>query len=345
MVYVVVALPIMIGFCSLAVDFGYVQLAKFQLQQVADASAHDYMVLYNQYGSTSSAQSHISTTKNTVFTFGPAPNVSVNWGYWSPKTQTFSASSSTGAARAVQVTASCSSANSNPIPMLFASIIGQKNCSVSVTSVAATMGTSSAVSIDATQNLYFAGMPSTITNSWGDSGTANAAMEAASIPVVPGTFVTFTSFTGTTSVVPGTMPYAGPSGVSSGFGTATQHGVSWDGTGTPTTENGIANAIMPESSLVGLFLDNNRPDSTAAPTAVVDWTQAAQKNQNSFTSLATKTPFYIGDGKNGAVTQTFQVPPGATRMFVGIWDGVDYNNNDGTISGTITVQTSVLIVQ
>ena len=43
-VYWIVAMPVICGFCSLAVDFGYVELNKFQLQKIADSSAHDYLV-------------------------------------------------------------------------------------------------------------------------------------------------------------------------------------------------------------------------------------------------------------------------------------------------------------
>ena len=48
---------------------------------------------------------------------------------------------------------------------------------------------------------------------------------------------------------------------------------------------------------------------------------------------------------NGGVVQKFQVPAGATRLYIGIWDGVDFNNNAGSISGQITTSGGVQIVQ
>ncbi len=347
MIYVVLTLPVMFGVCALAVDFGYVELNKFQLQQIADASAHDYMVLYAQYGSQTTAQSLISTTKNACFSVNQkTPTVTPTWGYWNAVTQTFSTSSSTGAPIAVKVVASCKKANSNAVALLFGSIIGQPSIDMSATAVATSISTTSSVSVAATSNPYLAGMPAATTNVWGDNGITNPATTVNSIPVIPGSYLTFTSVTGTTSVIYPSMPYYGPNGSTGPYGTATQHGQNWDGSFlSSSTENGIANAIMPESSFMGLFLDNNQPDSTAAPSGVVDWTQSSQKNQNTFTNLALKTPFYIGDGKNGSTVQTFQVPPGATRLFLGIWDGCEYNNNTGTLSGSVNVQSEILIVQ
>ena len=347
LIYVIIAMPVMLGAATLAVDFGYVELNKFQLQQVADASAHDYMVLYAQYGTQAAAQSHISTTKNASCSInGAQPTVTPTWGYWNPATQTFSTSSTTGSAPAVKVVVSYKTANSNALPLLFGTIIGRSTLDMSASAVAASIGTTSAVTVSATSNPYLAGMPSTATTVWGDTVASNGATQASSIPVVPGSFITFTGITGTTSIIFPSMPYYGPNGSTGPNGTATQHGQNWDGPIlSASTDNGIANAIMPESSFMGLFLDNSQPDSTSAPTSTVDWTQAAVKNQTSFTNLALKTPFFIGDGSYNSTTQTFQVPPGATRLFLGIWDGVEYNNNTGSLSGTVTVKNQIVIVQ
>jgi glutamine synthetase type III len=102
---------------------------------------------------------------------------------------------------------------------------------------------------------------------------------------------------------------------------------------------------MPDSAFSGMFLDDTEPDLSATPASTVDWTQSSVVNQNSFTNLAVKTPFFIGDGTNGSTVKTFQVPQGATRLFVAVWDGVEYSNNSGALSATVNVQHEILIVQ
>lgn len=349
MVSFCISTVVLIGFGSLAVDYGHCKLIKTELQRCTDATAHDYMVLYNiggqSYANTNGPASYSSTYNPVDTCAAVTPTVTVMWGYWNPSTQTFSASAVTNYP-AVRVTASYTAANSNAIPLVFARIIGQATCDISVSSTAALMGgsaNSANVNIPATANPYLSGMPAGTTTQFGDTTYANGAIQVTAIPVVPGTFITFTNFTGTTSVVPGTVPYVGPQGQSN---MAVQHGQNYDGTEmSPGPENGIANAIMPEDSLMGLFLTNNAPDTTSPP-PMVDWTQPSQLNQTSYTNLQVQAPFYIGTGStSGGVTQTFQVPPGATEFYIGIWDGVDYNNNGGSLSGTITVKPYVSIVQ
>jgi hypothetical protein len=340
------ALPALLGICSLAVDFGYVCYDSFQLQQIADACAHDNIVNYAVYGTTAKAQSHTSTTKNKIFTMnGVTPAVTITWGYWDSYNQVFSTTAGTGTTIAVQVTATCTKANSNPVALMFASIIGQQSLDISASAVATDIYSSSTTPVPSTSNPYLAGMPSTTVTSFGDTVSANGATQA-SIPVVPGSWISFSSITGTTSVTYPSMPYYGPGGSTGSNGTAIQHGENWDGTMMGvTTENGIANAIMPDSAFMGVFLDNNEPDSEPTPSAIVDWTQSANSNQNSYSDLSLKSPFLIGNGLNGSTVKTFQVPPGATRLFLGVWDGVQYDNNSGSLTGTVTVQHQVMIVQ
>jgi len=164
--------------------------------------------------------------------------------------------------------------------------------------------------------------------------------------VKPGSYLTFGNVTGTTTVLPGYMPYSSADGTQSGSGTAIHHGQNWDGTMlSANTDNGIADAVIPESTLVGLFLDDSAPNSTSPP-ATVDWTQPAVRDQASYNSIQLKQPFPIGSGKtSGGVVQKFLVPPGATRFYVAIWDGVAYFNNAGSLSGTVAVASSVQLVQ
>jgi len=47
----------------------------------------------------------------------------------------------------------------------------------------------------------------------------------------------------------------------------------------------------------------------------------------------------------GNVVLQFVPPPGATRFFIAIWDGLCFNNNLGSLAGTVSVAASVQIVQ
>src|SRR3954469_25911719 len=52
LVYTIIALTALVGVCSLAVDWGRVQMVKTELQRTADVSAGGYLGIYQTYGST-----------------------------------------------------------------------------------------------------------------------------------------------------------------------------------------------------------------------------------------------------------------------------------------------------
>ena len=351
-IYIVVAFAVLCGLISLAADLGHAQLVKTELRRCADATAHDYMALYNTGGyalALANGPSSYGQAFNPVDgTSNIQPTVTVLGGYWDSATKAFSVSNN-GGTPAVSVTVSRTKANNNAVPLMFGSLLGARSIDLSATAVATTSAsTNGNLNVSATSNPYYAGMPAGTTNPWGDTTSANGATQVTSIAVTPGTYLSFSSVSGSSSVVPGTMPYFGPSGSSNyAYGTATHHGENWDGSGSPNgyTENGIADAVMPESSLMGVFLTSAAPNSMSAP-ATVDWTTPAMQAQTDFNSIQLQQPFYIGDGvSSGGVVQKFLVPPGATRFFIGVWDGEQYNNNAGSISGTVTVQHTVQLVQ
>ena len=346
LVYIVMTMTALMGICSLAVDLGRIQAAKTEIQSCADATARAYIEYYSVYGTayanSNGPQLYASSNNPVDSGSGVSPTVSVVWGYWNTSSNTFSTSS--GTATAVKVTVSRSAANGNPISLFWGGIVGAKACDVSVTSIAALMGgQTTSQTISGLSNPYFAGMPNTTTNSYGDNFTTDAPIQVTAVPVVPGQWLTFTSTSGTTCVLPGYVSSAGDNGVTS---IPVHHGQNYNYTiNNPGPENGIADAIMSESAFMGLFLDNTQPDSTAAP-ATVDWTSSSIQNQPTYTNLLLKQPFLIGDGKtSGGTVQQFQVPPGATRLFLAVWDGTDYNNNTGSLTTTVTVQPYVQMMQ
>ena len=103
---------------------------------------------------------------------------------------------------------------------------------------------------------------------------------------------------------------------------------------------------MPGDALMGVFLSDAAPNTTPAPATRRDYTSAAARDQASYTDIQLKQPFFIGDGlTSGGAAQQFRVPPGATRLFLGVWDGYDFNNNVGTHDARITASQTIQLVK
>ena len=99
--------------------------------------------------------------------------------------------------------------------------------------------------------------------------------------------------------------------------------------------------------LAGVFLTDAEP--TAPAPASLDFSSTATGRSFSDLYPLLQQTFYIGDGLTGEGTgsvQTFWVPDGATRLFLGIVDGAYfvggpdyYDNNAGSFSATFEVTT------
>ncbi|MBL9134831.1 MAG: hypothetical protein JNK85_03140 [Verrucomicrobiales bacterium] len=95
-------------------------------------------------------------------------------------------------------------------------------------------------------------------------------------------------------------------------------------------ENGISDVTSPISSLLGVFLDDTQPDQSSAPSALSFST--AESPDYLVLSPGLKQVFFIGDGFNSASQlQVVEVPPGATRLFLGTMDGYGWWNNVGEL--------------
>jgi hypothetical protein len=102
----------------------------------------------------------------------------------------------------------------------------------------------------------------------------------------------------------------------------------------PLSDNGIANVKAPISSMIGVFLPAGNPSAGSVP-AALDFTTPASRDYQSL-SPQVKQPFFIGDGRraNGE-TQTIVVPHGAKKLYIGIMDAWQWNDNQGGFTVTL----------
>jgi hypothetical protein len=235
--------------------------------------------------------------------------------------------------------------------------------------------TFSGVTVDSKSNIYASGLASTA--GIGPNGPG-LLPPFVTLPSGVGRVLQFSSVSGTVSYnnVDAPSPYLGqyngPDGGAVWFAdanfpsnfltTSIPPGLISPLEGSPTTFyvdmdpfGGISGMTLFESTpadrrvmfLAGVFL-TDAPPAAPAP-ASLDFSSTAIGR--SFTTLSPllQQTFYIGDGLTGegsGSTQSFLVPDGATRLFLGIVDGSYfvggpdyYDNNAGTFSATFEVNT------
>lgn len=153
----------------------------------------------------------------------------------------------------------------------------------------------------------------------------------------PGKVITFPSVTGLVSFG---GSFQGADGAPVGSGHPT--GVS----GTNFTAQGGISGLLDDPGsiffLVGVFLTDSVP-AAPAPLPLMNFS-----GHENFTELSPGIgqAFFIGDGLTGTRTgdvQKFNVPPTATRLFLGFADGADFRGDPrfyGDNSGTLTVRTA-----
>lgn len=175
------------------------------------------------------------------------------------------------------------------------------------------------LTVPGSSNPYLAGMPAGSTASRGDVAPDHSPVEATGLGLAPGQALTF-QVTGFSSYT-GSASGPGPDG-----GANFRH--------FPGAQNGLSQVFAPIDALMGVFLGDERPDLSDAPDALSFWTEESRD----FATLApaTKQVFFIGDGLDGSdATQSFVVPEGGTRLFLGSMDGFGWFNNTGAFEVTI----------
>lgn len=185
------------------------------------------------------------------------------------------------------------------------------------------------ISVPGTSDPWLAGMPAGSTASSGDVAPAQSPAEVVGLAFAPGDALRFSSVGATDHCDGGGCALAGAEGdlAEGSFG----H--------TAGVENGIGNVVAPIDSLIGVFLDASQPSLTAAPGATLNFSTAASRDFATLSPLL-KQPFYIGNGlrNDGITVQSFFVPAGATRLFLGTMDGFGWFNNVGSLRVTVELQ-------
>ena len=176
------------------------------------------------------------------------------------------------------------------------------------------------VSVPGIADPWLAGMPDGSTASSGDVAPAQSPV------LVPGlTFMSGSLFTFTVSGGVGFAPDR-PLAPSDGGDAIAPHA---DG-----TQNGISALTAPHESLIGVFLSPTQPSFLAAP-AGLDFSSAASRDYLTLAPLIQQV-FFIGDGlTSNSVRQQIAIPTGATRLFLGSMDGLEWSNNTGSFSVTV----------
>jgi len=195
---------------------------------------------------------------------------------------------------------------------------------VKMTLVAASLFSSisagAAVVVPGTSDMWLAGMPDGAASS-GDIAPTHSPVLVSGINLNDDA-VFFTSVTGKVSNSSG-CPNSGTCVTADGSpNNWWQH--------SPGAVNGISNINAPINSLLGVFLTDSAPNTSNAPVAL-DFQQSGLD----FTYLAPELQqvFFIGDGKTSlGDLQTFYVPDGATRLYLGTMDGYGWYDNSGQFS-------------
>jgi Flp pilus assembly protein TadG len=180
MIYVVVSLAVMMGFCSLAVDLGRVQVAKTELRRAADAAARAGVAQLLSGGASAAQTAAINMAANNNCD-GSAVVLTtsqVTVGIWNSSGHSFATSGTADnitTFQAIKVQARRTSANGNPIPLVFGEIIGVPTCDISANSIVALVSVTAPITqyVSAHGDPWLAGEPANTQGSMPDTGYAN----------------------------------------------------------------------------------------------------------------------------------------------------------------------------
>ncbi len=359
MLYVILALPVFLGFAGLAVDVGRMQLCKTEAQACADSAA--------RYAATGAANSSTPTTtakacaaaigaQYTVDGGSPTINAAdVIVGTWNATTQVFT-TDSTG--NCVKVTVRQTLNRTGGMP-LFMSVFRNGNAAFQVTAVAIAKCTSTTTTISppASGNLWLSGMPDntqTMNNRpganwvWDNNGTSSnqkqrpLVVDLAGLGLTAGDTIKLEGLSGSASWQSWS---SGTTNAADGDTTFLVANGATNPTSVPSTSlNGISNTRAPIGAVMGVFLSSAAPNLTSAPTGL-DFGTTTQRDYASVSPLLKQT-FFVGDGKRSTgETQSIVIPTGATKLYLGMMDAWQWNDNVGNFSTKLYGTNAITLVK
>ena len=357
LVYATIFMSLAIGLAAFSVDVGRVMSAKSELQGTTDAAArYAASAMRTMSGTTSAAGANASAVfaqnkvDGTVAPFDP--NTDLTLGVWTPATRTFVPTTIALGANAVRLQTKMTLGDTAR-PLSFASILGLK-ATIHGNSIVMMNGTVNSAYVAGKGNPWLAGMPDgTVTNNYtsnvstydvaGPTLSSPGMMSLAAAQMIGGSVLTFNSVAGTSGNGSGSTQVANADGNANQIVSLGTNGTSSVYTSRPM--NGMSNVRAPINSMIAVFLDDNRPDTTGAP-AALDFMDPTQRDYQSI-SPTLKQTFFIGDGRRSSTGEVQQivVPPGATRLFIGNMDAWQWNDNTGGYTATANTTISVVTVK
>ncbi len=364
-IYAIVIMTVLLGIASLAVDFGRVQVAKAELQRAADAAARYGVVALSDdrfSNPVGLARQWAKDAANDNLVDGRPlvlKNQDIEFIQVDPTTKNYVVLTGNHRrnANGLRILPKLTDGRGNSVPLMFGWIAGLDT--MSITSVTSTIYVVPRIDwnqeVPATRNPWLAGMPNgTVANPgnphnnpdyaglrqyYKADGSRNgppmdtSPMLVTNLPIVPGQPLNFAQIGGTANHLPSDQNFA-PDGntsfITDNFGGA---------------ENGMANLRSPINALVGVFLSDGRPDRQGSPPSTLDFTTPQSRNFQTL-SPQLRQPFFIGDGKDdNGNPQNFVIPAGATRLYLGIMDGYEWNNNQGVLNPTATRPKTIIVIK
>lgn len=336
LVYVTIGMVVLIGFASLAVDYARVQLVKGELQVAADAAARHAVTGLRTSTANATANAVAAAGQNNANGTAVVLDIKkdIEFGVWDSATRTFNPLQGAwqASATAVRITARRDAQRGTGVGMIFAGVLGVSSLNVTAEAIGA-ISKDYTFNIPATGCPWLAGMPNGTHISGAGQGVyapQNSPTPVTSVPIIPGSILNFRN----------------TNGVTGDTATGKSYGLDGDPSRTQIKQasvNGINSTTAPLNSLVGIFLDDNAPNTTPAA-AALDFSTTASRDFKTL-SPNLKQVFFIGDGLDSSkALQDFVVPTGAKRLYLGVMDENAYWwDNVGSIATTLYDSRTLLV--
>jgi len=262
-------------------------------------------------------------------------NADVELGTWDPTTRTFTPKPN---GDVVRVTVKQDLTREGAAP-LFMSVLTSKKSEIVATAVARNMTLYKTIYPPAAGNLWLSGMPFGMTTQnfrsdnptvWDNSGTPEdpkqrpLEINLSELGLVPGNTVRLEGTTGTAIWVDN----GSHNNADGDASYLVANGVAPAGSAPTGSNNGMSNTRAPIGSVMAVFLSDNAPTTGSTPSNL-DFGSSSARDYSSI-SPKLQHVFFVGDGlRTDGTTQEIVIPDGATRVFVGMMDAWQWNDNVG----------------